>query len=790
MNIKKKIFLTAFSIGLLHAGLANAEILRMEGTVNVDALNIRQSNDAKSNIVISAKRGTKIKVIGADENNLWLKVEYSSRSGWVDRKYVDTSVVGESNYKVVSSLGNISESGIIANGVKSTANSKYKYILDFSEKAVLKSFDKNNNFVSATNLNYSWVFTKQDQNNIVLAVDEDMNIYTNTSVKDIITKYDQKGLKLLDIPTQSLGDVSYILYNPNDQLLYSLDTLAKTIKGFNAQGAEAKSIFLSDTRIPKSFSFNKSNIYVLDYPEDEKTYYPVYYVDSLSFVLRNNYDPKAKVSESPAKGSILKNNPNTKTYKTKVFTDKDQTKTREVTWMDFSDTVKKFGTTEELKRVDAIGEIDIYRLSGEFSSTVSLNNNWTIKSPDRHRSNDAPNLLRSLKGVVSGSNSSIIIPVLTSSKTTGFSSLNYYYMNVSDNSYKVSQPIPFDVSQPINYFYDNNSLYTSTAQGSMISIDDNGIEKEKLGTLSPAKFNLATKVSFENNQLNIFDRANFSIGNYDLNGEPIKVIYKEQKSDLFNYDDVFFAKDKTVMLKSISVEDKKLGIDVLDNKLNRIFDKWLITLDSDSPQPKVAMNNKGDVIIFAKGSYYNKKTTISMFNNKGHLVNNWPKEADLLNIYTETERKLIKNNSVKFLGFDKNADIYLLISLRTGQYQIQKVRVNQEGRGEVLKIFDPNFFGESVTVENGKEKITKRQFEGTITDEVLDIEEGKQGFTYFMVRDSLTRQVRLGIFDSISNFWKEVPLSNYPNVTSFSLDNQDNIWLTQGTSIRKLANYN
>ncbi|RZL31041.1 MAG: hypothetical protein EOP00_35575, partial [Pedobacter sp.] len=304
MNTKKKIFLTAFSIALFHAGLANAEILKMEGTVNVDALNIRQSNDAKSNIVISAKKGTKIKITGADENNLWLKVEYSGRSGWVDRKYVDANVVGEGNYKVVSSLGNIAESGIIANGVKSTANSKYKYILDFSEKAVLKSFDKNNDFVGATNLNYPWVIKKQDQNNIVLAVDEEMNIYSNTTAKDVITKYDQKGLKLLDIPTQSLGDVSYILYNPNDRLLYSLDTLAKTIKGFNVQGAEAKSIFLSDTRIPKSFAFNKSNIYVLDYPEDEKTYYPVYYVDSLSFVLRNNYDPKAKVSESPAKGSI------------------------------------------------------------------------------------------------------------------------------------------------------------------------------------------------------------------------------------------------------------------------------------------------------------------------------------------------------------------------------------------------------------------------------------------------------------------------------------------------------
>ena len=65
-----------------------AEILKMEATVNVDALNVRQSNDAKSNIVTSLKKGSKIKLTGTDDEKVWYKVDYYGKTGWVDKKYV------------------------------------------------------------------------------------------------------------------------------------------------------------------------------------------------------------------------------------------------------------------------------------------------------------------------------------------------------------------------------------------------------------------------------------------------------------------------------------------------------------------------------------------------------------------------------------------------------------------------------------------------------------------------------------------------------------------------------
>lgn len=789
MNIKKSLLLSLVLTALSGINSAYSDILKMEAIVTVDALNIRQSNDAKSTIITSLKKGSKIKVTGTDDEKVWYKVDYNGKIGWVDRKYVQIDVNGEANYKVVSSLGNVNSSEVLYNGIKSAVNSKYRYVLDFSEKAVLKIFDKNNDFVEAISLNYPWVSNKKDLDLIFLTVDDDLNIYTNTQSNNIVTKYDGKGTKLLNISGELLGDVSFIAFNNNDKTLYTLDVAAKTIKGFDSQGLNTKNIFLSDTRIPKSFSFNKSNLYVLDYPENEKEYYTVYYVNSYSYTLRNNYDQKAKVAESPAKGSILKNNINGKTYKNKVFIDNDQTKVKEITWVDFSDNIKKFGTTEDLKKVDVLGEIDIYKNTGEFISTISLNDNWTIKSPDRHRNNEN-SLVRQIKGIIVNNNS-LILPVLSSARNSSFSSLNYYSMDIADKSYKISQPVPFDPAKSLSYFSDNKNIYTSVAKGSFISLDENGIERDKLGTSSPAKFNMAYKINFDDNKLNVFDKANYSIGNYDLNGEPLKVIYKEQKSDLFNYEDVFFAPTKTLALKSISVEDKKLGLDIYDEKINKIYGKWLITLAPDSPSPKVATNDKGDIYIYAKGNFYNRKVIMSMFNDKGYLINNWEKDVDLANLYNETERKLIKNTSIKFLGFDTSAHTYIILSNLSNQYKVHELKINQEGRGELLQIFDTEFFGENVLVddEKTKGKIAKKQFSGTFNGELLGIQEGKQGFTYFMIRDNTTREVKIGIFDAAGSFWKEIPLTNYPDVTSFSLDNQDNIWVTQGTSLRKFANY-
>ncbi len=789
MKIKTKLILSIALMAFLDFRPAYSDIITMEAIVNSDALNIRQSNTTTSNILTSVKKGTKLKIVGIDDEKVWYKVDYNGKIGWVDKKYTQTDVLGDSNYKVVSSLGNINNSGVIYNGIKSTVNNKYRYVLDFSEKAFLKIFDKNNDFVSSIPINYSWAYDKKDFDSIVLAADDNSNFYTNSQAKNIITKYDEKGTALSTISSDLLGDVSFISFNNTDKILYSLDAPSKTIKGFDSQGLNSKNIFLSETRVPKSFSFNKNNIYVLDYPENAKEYYSVYYVDTYSYELKNNYDLKSKTVESPAKGSILKNNPNGKTYKTKVFIDKDQTKVKEVNWIDFSDGVKKFGISEDLKKADVLGDIDIYKNTGEYLSNITLNDNWTIKSPDRHKVNEN-SLIRELKGIIFNNNS-LVIPVISLSKGGGFSSLNYYSMDIQDKSYKVSQAINFDSSKGLTYFSDNNNIYTSVAKGSFIGLSENGIEKEKLGIKSSNKFNMAYKIDFAENKLNVFDKSSYSIGSYDLNGEALKVVSREQKSDLFNYEDVFFAKDKTYILKSISVEDKKIGIDIYDNKINKIYDKWLITISPDSAKPKISASKEGNIFIYAKGFFYNRKSVLSMFNDRGYLINNWEKETELARTYDEDPRKLIRENSIKFFGFDKDGNTYISLSTRGGQYKIHKLKINQEGRGKLLKVFETDFFGDLTLIEDEatKTKINKRKFAGSFNGQVLGIEEGKQGFTYFMVKDNITREVRLGIFDSIGDLWKEVPLNNYPDISGFSLDTQDNIWVSQGTSLRKFANY-
>lgn len=771
-----------FLLGI--SSFSKAEILRMEAVVNADTLNVRKTNDTKSEIITSAKRNTKLNIITLSEDNNWFKVEIGGRVGWVDKKYVKTQVIGNPNYKLVSSIGNTGASSILTNSIKSTFNSEYKYILNFSEKYNLKIYDKNNNFVNSIEFSYPWVLESKDLNNIVLTVDDENNIYTNNNDRNTITKYDFKGLKNINIGSDVLGELSYIVYNPYDQNIYSLDNSTKSIKSFNKQGVVTKNIFLSETRVPKAFTINKNDIYVLDYPENETTDYQVYYVNTYSFVLRNNYDTKARVVETISKGSILKNDPDSRTYKNKIFIDNEQTKTKDLLWGDFSDKEKKFGIFDELKKVDVIGHIDIYSSNGNYKSNITLNDKWSLKSPDRHRNNEN-DFIRKIKGVIVDSNSNIILPILTNAKNSSFTSLNYYYLDKEDKSYKISQPIPYDGNN-LTYFYDDN-IYTSISKGHIISLNENGVEKEKIGITSPFKFNLASNISFNNNQLYVFDKMNYSIGKYDLNGEPIKVIYREQKSDLFNYDDIYFSKSKIFALKSLVVEDKKIGLEIFDEKFNKLYDKWLITLSNNISKPKISVNENEDIFIFATGKYYNKKVTLSMFTNKGHLLNTWEKEADIGNIFTEEDKKGIRYNSLKFLGFDNKANIYLLLK-KGSENKIYKVKISSQGGGEVLKIFDADFLGELVINED--KSVNRKLTSSDIKSEILKIEEGKQGFTYMMVKDNLTRQVRMAILDPSGMFWKETLFSSYPDMNDFSLDQTDNLWFSQGNVLQKFANYN
>lgn len=756
----------------------------MEAIVNADSLNVRKSNDSKSEIVTSAKRNSRLNIITLSEDNNWYKVEIGGRIGWVDKKYVKTQVIGNSNYKLVSTIGNTSTSAILSNSIKSTFNDEYKYILNFSEKYNLKIYDKNNNFVNSIEFSYPWVLESKDLNNIVLTVDDENNIYTNNNDRNTITKYDFKGLKNINIGADVLGELSYIVYNQYDQSIYSLDNSTKSIKAFNKQGIVTKNIFLSETRVPKAFNISKNDIYVLDYPENESSDYQVYYVNTYSFVLRNNYDTKSRVVETISKGSILKNDPDSRTYKNKIFIDAEQTKTKDLLWVDFSDKEKKFGIFDELKKVDVIGHIDIYTNDGNYKSNITLNDKWVLKSPDRHRNNEN-DFIRKIKGIIVDSNSNIILPILTNAKNSSFTSLNYYYLNREDKSYKISQPIPYNGNN-LTYLYDKE-VYTSIAKGNIISLNDNGVEKEKIGITSPFKFNLASKLYFNNNKLYVFDKMNYSIGKYDLNGEPIKVIYREQKSDLFNYDDIYFSKSKIFALKSLVIEDKKLGLEIFDEKFSKLYDKWLITLSTESPQVKLAVNENDEIFIFGIGKYYNKKISLSMFSNKGHLLNTWEKESDLGNIFTEEDKKGIRYNSLKFLGFDNKANIYLLLK-KGSENKIYKVKINSQGIGEVLKIFDADFLGDLIINED--KSINRKLTSSEIKSEIIKIEEGKQGFTYIMVKDSLTRQVRMAILDPSGMLWKETLFNSYPDMNDFSLDQTDNLWFSQGNVLQKFANYN
>jgi uncharacterized protein YraI len=787
--LKSFLYLSLAFVSLNTSLIVSAEQITMDATVTADILVVRQDPKAEGTIVTSLKKGSKIRIIGSDDSREWFQVLVQNKKGWVSQKSVQVNYNGSVNYNTVSTIGTANPQGILNNALKIAVSGDNKYVLDSSEKYWLNIYDKNNNFVSRRELNYPWVTNRADENYIVIAVDEEKNLYTNATDRNTITRFDQSGQKNGEIKADLLGDVSFIIYDSLEKILYSLDNSQKTIKGFDKKGAVVKNIFLSETNSPKSFALNNGKVYVLDYPESINP--QLYYVNSYSFALRNNYDVKAPVVENLSRGSILKFNPEAKTYKSKALIDDDPSKAKEISWIDFSEKGKNmYGVAEELKKVTAQGEIDIYKTSGEPVDTVLFNKKWTLTSPDRHKVFNDSDIFRKMIGVNVDNDGTIIVPVLSKIKNTGTASLNYYYFNINEDSYKVSQPLPFnDISQIPSAFSAKN-IFTTNSRGYLTVINENGIEKENIGRVNPSKFNVPEKISLNNNKLYVFDRGNFTFGEYDLNGEPLKSRRIDQGSDLFNWADVFYRDNTVMMAKTLDAEEKKLGIEIYNLNFKKIFDKWLMSIEANT-LPKVAYTDKNEIFVAGKGSFYGKKSFLTMFNDKGHLINFWKDESDLIRLFPEAIHRNIKNNSLRLVGFDQDANIYIFnaLTLATNQSRISKVSINTEGKGEIIKNFDSRFFNDTNINDLTREKLETLPFSNTIDGEVLDIKTGKNGFTYFLYKDKNTKIARLGLFDPTGNFWKEFSFNNFGSVHGFNLDNQDNIWITEDSGIKKLATY-
>ncbi len=769
---------------IYNSAYSYAEPLTMEGTTVSDVVNIRQEPKPDSQIVLSLKKGIKITITGSNENRTWYQVSSQNKKGWVSKESLMLSFSGNINYNTVSVLGSVRDQGILTNALKIAVNPDFVYILDNSDKIRLKIYDKNHNFLKSIELNYLWIQNEADLEKISFTVDEEQNIYTNTSDKDELTKYDFNGQINGEIKKDVLGELSQIFYDPLNKLLYSLDAPHKTIKAIEKNGKSVANIFLSETRIPKYFSVYAGNIYVLDYPENPNEYFQVYSVNSYSFSLRENYDEKAKVIENISKGSILKYNPQAKTFKSKVFSTEDPSKTNEMNWIEFEENgIKQYGNLDELKKINFMGEIDVYSINGLPQNTISLQKKLLLTTPDRSRDLGSNEIFKKLLGISVLNDGTFILPVATTQKNSNFFSLNYYYLN--KDSFKISQPLPVNNKGNFTFTSVNSTIFSLNSRGYFTILNENGYEKGKIGRINPGILNLPSKLSFNNNKLFVFDKGTFSLGLYDLNGEARKAIYSEQGTDVYDCDDIFFSDSNIYMLKTLQSEEKKLGLDLFDYNLNKISDKWLISIDSSS-KPKIAVNDKKETFIAAKGSFLGKKIFLSMFNDKLQIINRWSDEAELVNLFPESAQKNIRAIKNKFLGFDNQANIYLMTYFQNNEYRIQKIKIKTNGKGEILKTLEVKFFGDLITSDKGKNET--REFHGTINGDVLNIETGKNNFTYFLFKES-NKSLRIGIYDPTGIFWKEFYLNDYPQTSSFTLDNQDNVWLSDGTNIKKLATY-
>lgn len=787
-TLKKVLKVTLFSSLIsLYSNIALADPLVLEGIINSEVANLRDSNNNSAEIITSLKKGSKVSVTAISLDNEWYYVTYQSRVGWLAKNNLIINKKDTLEYKNVSTIGSLREQGVLNTALKIDGIDGYKYVVDHSDKINLNIYDENDNFVKSIKLNYSWITSSKDYNYIVLAVDKEKNFYTNLEQKNQINKYNFEGVLVPSFKLELSGLILKAYYNIEDNSLYLLDGLTKTIKVFDDKGTNNKNIFLSETKIPKDFSINKGKIYVLDYPENEFESYQLYYVDSYSYSLYSNTDFKSPITEEIPKGSILKFNNKAKIIKNKVLLENDAGKAKEYEWIDFSDIQKKqYGTLEKLKKVNIIGEIDIYKTSGEPLKSINLNDKWLLKTIDRHRNIPEGEITRKLLGILVNSKEELVIPILSKTKS-GILSLNYYYMNNIDKTYKISQAIP--VNENLAFYQEKDLLYFTNAKGYLDIFNENGLYKTYLGRISPYKFNNPSYLNISNNNLFVFDRGTNAIGQYDLNGEAQKVKYIDQNSDKFEYNEMFFGNKYFFLLKTLIVEENKLGLEIYNYSLNKIFDSWFASL-TNLENLSIFSNEKNQIFITGSIELNAKKYFMLMLNDKGHIINKWKTEADLNTLYSEDELKEMREKSIKFMGSDNQGNAYILLADRNGKYKINIVRITEAGRAEILRNLDVEFFSDTTIYEENNTKIEKKVFSGAISGQILGINLGKNNFTYILFKNFFTKVTSIGIYEPTGKFFKEISLKSYENVRGFSLDNNDNIWITSESSIRKLANYN
>lgn len=760
-----------------------AKTLIMEGKVKIDIVNVREKSENDSNIIFSIKKDSIVEIIGESKDKNWFEVKQFERKGWVPKSVLVEEDHNKYNYKNVSTIGNIRDTGIIFNTVKMTQSKNYKIILDYNNKFFLRFFTKDNVFIKSIPIIYPWVHSNDNVKNIVLTCDDDGNYFTNDIESKNLSVYNLAGEHINTI--NDIGLPLKALYDFSTKEVYILDSLSKSIKAFNSLGENTKNIFLSETKIPKSFSVSNNKAYVIDSELNDKDNYSVYYVNSFSFSLKRDTQKNSETIETISKGTIL-GNVNNKIVKTKEVDDKDPNNSKDTEWVDFSDNKKKkFADLNDLKKVSIKnGEIDIYKLSGEPSGKITLNQRWDLISLDRHRSTNKKELTREILDIHTDNKEKIVLQVLSKSNNDVYG-LNYYYLDPFSLSYKISQSVEGNNLSTFSYF--NGEISSANFKGYLSILNENGIEYSSLGRISHYKLNYPYKLHFNNNNLFVLDKATSGLLNYDVNGELLKSKYGEQGLFFSDYTDVFWGNSKIYLIKTIDLEERKSALEIYDYKFNKLLDKILFS-STGNVESKITVNEKGNIFITGEFDISGKKHFMVMINNKGHIINKWKAETDLASLYPEEDLKKTKDKSFKFLSFDNNGRAYILFSDRNNIYKIHCINITELGKAEIIKSLDLTMFETISTFIDGDKTYDKREFSGTISGQILAIREGKNKYIYILYRDTTNKTTKICIHSPIGVLKKEVYLNEYEDVRDMTLDSQDNIWLTTDSSLRKISN--
>ena len=429
----KKLHIFLLTYFLLAFGLAvnsYAAPLVLNGSVVTPTATIFKEPKDDADILTNLSKDAKIDIIGNTIDYKWLQVYYQPRKqGWIKREKITYTVIAP-DFDFTKFVGNEKNDGILIKPYLIKTFNNFVYVLDRGYPDKILKFNINGDYVSSVPLNYLWPKTDSDYDDVVLAIDENENIYTNSDAQNILNQYSPDGKVKTVIIKEGISYLKDLFYSVRNKRIYCLDSNDKTVKIFSPDGKFIKFVFLEQALNPQKISLdeNSEKIYVLD----KTALYDAYVVNTEVLNVRVSPSTDAAIMATLKTDSFVK-----------ILSDKVESKADDrYKWkkIEISEDKSGYVAFDFIKKIKASGELQIYSSSGEVKSAISLKKTINIVNENFPLYTENNNFTRTITDINYSNFSGLTMSINSSMENSEINNINICKLSsdlLSFNSFEI-----------------------------------------------------------------------------------------------------------------------------------------------------------------------------------------------------------------------------------------------------------------------------------------------------------------------------------------------------------------